>query len=146
MDVDTKYTKSQFEAAIKAGEFVFYADSGKARVLSDINTLTTFSTTVSADWTSNRVVRVMDAWANDVARIFGNSYLGFQTNSDTGRALFKADLVALGKEYVALDAISDFTTEDVTVIQGTGKRNVSVNCAIKPNDSMEKLYMTVMVN
>lgn len=146
VDVDIKYTKSQFEAAIKAGEFVFYADSGKARVLSDINTLTTFSTTVSANWTSNRVVRVMDAWANDVARIFGEGYLGTQTNSDTGRALFKADLVALGKEYEALDAISDFTTEDVTVIQGTGKRDVSVHCAIQPNDSMEKLYMTVMVN
>ena len=43
VDVDIKYTKSQFEAAIKAGEFVFYADYGKARVLTDINSLTTFA-------------------------------------------------------------------------------------------------------
>ena len=145
VDVDVKYTKGQYEAAIQAGEFVFYADSGKARVLSDINTRTTFGGGVSEDWTSNRVVRVMDGWANDVARIFGERYLGTQTNSDTGRALFKADLVALGKEYEGIDAISGFVPDDITVLQGSGKRDVSVSCALTPNDSMEKLYMTVTV-
>lgn len=146
VDVDVKYTRSQYEAAIKAGEFVFYADSGKARVLSDINSRTTFGDGVSEDWTSNRVIRVMDGWANDVARIFGERYLGTQTNSDTGRALFKADLVALAGEYEGIDAISGFTSEDITVQQGSGKRDVVVDCAIQPNDSMEKLYMTVTVN
>ena len=145
VDVDVKYTKGQYEAAIQVGEFVFYADSGKARVLSDINTRTTFGSGVSEDWTSNRVVRVMDGWANDVARIFGERYLGTQTNSDTGRALFKADLVALGKEYEGIDAISGFVPDDITVLQGSGKRDVSVACALTPNDSMEKLYMTVTV-
>ena len=145
VDVDVKYTKGQYEAAIQAGEFVFYADSGKARVLSDINTRTTFGGGVSRDWTSNQVVRVMDGWANDVARIFGERYLGTQTNSDTGRALFKADLVALGKEYEGIDAISGFVPDDITVLQGSGKRDVSVSCALTPNDSMEKLYMTVTV-
>lgn len=42
VDVDIKYTKGQYEAALKAGEFVFYAEKGKARVLSDINSRTTF--------------------------------------------------------------------------------------------------------
>ena len=146
MDVDIKYTKSQFEAAIQAGEFVFYADYGKARVLTDINSLVTIGQNVSADWTSNRVVRVMDGWANDVARIFGASYIGLVTNSDTGRQLFKADLVALGIQYQSIDAISNFASEDITVNQGDGKRDVSVDCALQPNDSMEKLYMTVVVN
>ena len=145
VDVDVKYTKGQYEAAIQAGEFVFYADGGKARVLSDINTRTTFGGGVSEDWTSNRVVRVMDGWANDVARIFGERYLGTQTNSETGRALFKADLVALAKEYEGIDAISGFVPDDITVLQGSGKRDVSVSCALTPNDSMEKLYMTVTV-
>lgn len=146
VDVDFKYTKSQFEAAIQAGEFVFYADYGKARVLTDINSLTTFGQGVSEDWTSNRVIRVLDGWANDVARIFGESYIGLVTNSDTGRQLFKADLVALALQYQAIDAISDFASEDINVQQGNGKRDVAVDCAMKPNDSMEKLYMTVAVN
>lgn len=146
VDVDVKYTRSQFEAAIQAGEFVFYADNGRARVLTDVNSLTTFGENVSEDWTSNRVVRVMDGWANDVARIFGASYIGLVTNSDTGRQLFKADLVNLALEYQGIDAISDFKSEDITVRQGSGKRDVTVDCALKPNDSMEKLYMTVTVN
>lgn len=145
-DVDVKYTKSRFEAAILAGEFVFYADYGKARVLTDINSLTSFGGGVSEDWTSNRVVRVMDGWANDTARIFGESYIGLVTNSDTGRQLFKADLVSLGLQYQAIDAISDFKSEDIVIKQGNGKRDVAVDCILKPNDSMERLYMTVTVN
>lgn len=146
VDVDIKYTKSQFEQAIQAGEFVFYADYGKARVLTDINSLVTFGQGVSSDWTSNRVVRVMDGWANDVARIFGDSYIGLVTNSDTGRQLFKADLVALALQYQSIDAISNYASEDIIVNQGDGKRDVAVDCALQPNDSMEKLYMTVVVN
>lgn len=146
VDVDVKYTTSQYEAALKAGEFVFYADGGRARVLSDINSRTTFSGGVSEDWTSNRVVRVMDGWANDVARIFGQRYLGAQTNSETGRTLFKADLVSLGSQYEAMEAISGFSADDITVAKGTGKRDVAVECALQPSDSMEKLYMTVAVN
>ena len=146
VDVDIKYTKSQYEAAIQNGEFVFYADNGKARVLTDINSLVTFGDGVSEDWTSNRVVRVMDGWANDVARIFGERYIGTVTNSDTGRELFKADLVSLAMQYQAIDAISNFESADIVIQQGNGKRAVVVNCALQPNDSMEKLYMTVTVN
>ena len=143
--VTAKYTKTQLENALKAGEFVFYAEDGKARVLDDVNTLTTFGGGKSADWTSNRLVRVMDSWANDVGRIFGNSYLGLETNNDTGRQLFKADLVALALQYQAIGAISDFFSSDIEVAQGSGKRDVIANCQLKPNDSMNKLYMTVVV-
>ena len=146
VDVDIKYTKGQYEAALKAGEFVFYAEKGKARVLSDINSRTTFGSGVSEDWTSNRVIRVLDGWASDTARIFGQQYLGVETNSETGRSLFKADLVSLGKQYEGIDAISNFLPDDVTVQQGNGKRDVAVFCALQPNDSMEKLYMKVTVN
>lgn len=145
VDVTEKYTKSQYEAAIQAGEFVFYADDGKARVLTDINSLTSFGAGASEDWSSNRVVRVMDGWANDVARIFGESYKGSATNSDTGRQLFKGDLVKLANQYAELDAISGFVPEDIEVGAGLGKRDVSATVALRPNDSMEKLYMTVTI-
>ena len=144
-DVTEKYTKSQYESALNGGEFVFYAKDGRVRVLDDINTLTTFAKGKTADWTSNRLVRVLDGWANDVARIFGNSYLGLETNNDTGRQLFKSDLVSLAKQYESIGAISEFDSADITVGQGSGKRDVVVDCALKPNDSMTKLYMTVQV-
>lgn len=145
VDVDIKYTKNQYEAAIKAGEFVFYAENQKARVLTDINSLTTFANGKSPDWTSNRVIRVLDGWANDVARTFGASYIGLITNDDTGRQLFKADLVSLALQYQSIGAISNFDSADIEIGQGTGKRDVIVNCSLQPNDSMEKLYMTVNV-
>lgn len=144
--VDEKYAKSDYEAALKAGEFVFYEDNGKARVLSDINTLVTFTPEKNSDFTENRCVRVLDGWANDVAALFGRSYLGSVTNSDTGRSLFKSDIVTLGRQYEEIDAISDFSPDDITISQGAGKRDVKVDMSIKPNGSMEKLYMTVQVN
>lgn len=143
VDAFPKYTKSGYEDAIRAGEFCFYADRSKARVLTDINTLLTFGGGKSQDWTSNRVIRVMDAWANDAAQIFNERYIGLQTNNDIGRQLFKADLVALALQYQAIEAISNFDSKDITIQQGSGKRDVLVNCALQPNDSMEKLYMIV---
>ena len=59
--------------------------------------------------------------------------------------LFKADIVNLGRQYEELNAVSGFTPDDITVEQGAGKRDVSVSVSLKPNDSMEKLYMTVKV-
>ncbi len=145
VDVSEKYMGSQYEAAIQAGEFVFYAENQQARVLADINSLTTFAGGRTADWTSNRLIRVLDGWANDVARIFGASYLGLITNNDTGRQLFKADLVSLANQYQDIGAISGFDSADIEIQQGAGKRDVMVACALKPNDSMEKLYMAVKV-
>lgn len=145
VDAATKYTKSQYEAAVKAGEFVFYGENQKSRVLTDINSLTTFTSAKTSDFTSNRLIRVLDSWANDVARIFGASYIGLITNNDTGRQLFKADLVSLALQYQQIEAISNFDSADITIEQGNGKRDVVVNCQLQPNDSMEKLYMTVQV-
>ena len=117
VDVDQKYTKSQYEAAVKAGEFVFYGENQQARVLTDINSLTTFAGGKTADWTSNRLIRVLDGWANDVARIFGASYIGLITNNDTGRQLFKADLVSLANQYQDMGAISGFDSGDIEIQQ-----------------------------
>lgn len=145
VDVTEKYTKTQYETAIKAGEFVFYGEGGKARVLADINTLTTFAAPKNADWTSNRLIRAMDGWATDVAVIFNSMYLGMETNNDTGRQLFKADLVSLAKQKEKIGTISNFDSSDIEIVQGNGKRDVAASCALQFNDSMEKLYMTITV-
>ena len=73
------------------------------------------------------------------------NYIGLTTNDDTGRQLFRADLVSLAKQYQGIGAISNFVAEDIAIAQGDGKRDVVVTTALQPNDSMEKLYMTVTV-
>lgn len=144
--VDKKYSKSDYEKALKAGEFVFYDDGGNARVLSDVNTLVTYTAVKNSDFAENRYIRTIDGWANDIAALFTKSYLGRITNSDNGRSLFKSDIVSLGRQYEELDAVSDFSPDDISVVQGSGKRDVKVVMSLKPNGSMEKLYMTVQVN
>lgn len=144
--VDKKYSKGEYEKALKAGEFVFYDDGGNARVLSDVNTLVTYTAVKNSDFAENRYIRTIDGWANDIAALFTKSYLGRITNSDTGRSLFKSDIVSLGRQYEELDAVSDFSPDDISVVQGSGKRDVKVVMSLKPNGSMEKLYMTVQVN
>lgn len=146
VDVDVKFTPSQYEEGIKAGYFQFYSDGSQARVVSDINTLHTFTADRPEGFASNRVMRVLDGWANDIARIFGASYIGRMTNDATSRELFRADLVSLGMQYQSIAAISEFDSDEIQVSQGSGKRDVVVTCALKPNDSMEKLYMTVTVS
>ena len=145
VDAYPKYTKGQYEAAVKAGEFCFYSEAGKARVVTDINSLTTFTSAKNSDWTSNRLVRVIDAWSNDSARIFGESYLGVETNDDIGRQLYKADLVSLGNQYQEIRALQNFSAYDIEIKQGNGKRDVYVVAAIQPTDAMEKLYMVTHV-
>ena len=46
--------------------------------------------------------------------------------------------MALANQYQSIDAISNFKSDDITVNQGDGKRDVAVDCALQPNDSMEK--------
>lgn len=142
VDVTEKYTKTQYEAALKAGEFVFYAEDGKVRVVDDINTLTTYGDGKTEAFNSNRLIRTLDGWAVDSASTYSTTYLGREDNNDTGRNLFKSDLVKLGKEYERVGAISNFDSADITVTQGEGKRDVVCDCWLQPNDSMTKLYMT----
>ena len=44
-----------------------------------------------------------------------------------------------------LEAIENFTAEDITVQQGVEKQDVVVYESVQPTDAMEKLYMRVEV-
>lgn len=143
--VNTKYKPSELEKAIKNGEFAFYQDGDVVRVLTDINTFTSFEPGKNEEFSSNRVIRVLDQVANDVARIFGDYYLGKVSNDSMGRTLFKNELVKYHEQLQNIQAIEDFEADDIEVLPGTGKRDVIVHEAIKPTDSMEKLYMSVEI-
>lgn len=143
--VQTKYKPSEFEKAIRNGELAFYQDGYVVRVLTDINTFTSFETDKNEEFSSNRVIRVIDQIANDIARIFSDYYLGKVSNDSMGRILFKNELVKYHEQLQNMQAIEDFEADDIEVLQGVGKRDVIVNEAIKPTDSMEKLYMSVEI-
>ena len=143
--VKAKYKKSRFVEGLQNGELLFYEDGDDIRVLRDINTFTSFESSKNSDFSSNRVIRVLDAIANDVARIFSQYYLGKQSNNDNGRNLLKAELIQYHEQLESIEAIEGFLPEDITIQQGTEKQDVVVYEKVRPTDAMEKLYMKVEV-
>jgi len=144
-DVDVKLKKSEYIKGIQAGQFLFYEEGGQVRVLRDINSFTSFETAKNSDFSSNRVVRVLDSIANDVANIFSKYYLGKQTNNANGRNLLKAEILAYHEQLMKIEAIETITADDITVEKGTEKQDVVVYESVQPVDAMEKLYMKVEV-
>lgn len=143
--VEAKQKKSDYIKGIREGQFLFYEEEGTLRVLRDINSFTSFEPTKNSDFSSNRVVRVLDGIANDVAQIFSKYYLGKQSNNADGRNLLKAEILAYHEQLMQIGAIEAFTAEDVRVEKGVEKQDVVVYESIQPVDAMEKLYMQVEI-
>ena len=144
-DVDAKMKKSEYIKGIENGQFLFYEEEDGLRVLRDINSFTSFEVAKNSDFSSNRVVRVLDSIANDVANIFSRYYLGKQSNNANGRNLLKAEILAYHEELMKIEAIENFTADDITVEKGMEKQDVVVYESVQPVDAMEKLYMKVEV-
>lgn len=139
------YKKSELKEFIGEGEFVLYGDKGEYKVLKDINSFTSITADKNSDFSNNQVIRVLDAVANDTARIFDNYYLGKVQNNATGRDIFKSELINYHNQLEAIQAIENFNTEDIVVEKGIEKGDVIVNEYIEPVGAMDKLYMTCIV-
>ena len=144
-EVDAKMKKSEYIKGIESGQFLFYEEDGQLRVLRDINSFTSFEAAKNSDFSSNRVVRVLDSIANDVANIFSKYYLGKQSNNVNGRNLLKAEILAYHEELMKIEAIENFTADDITVEKGAENQDVVIYESVQPVDAMEKLYMKVEV-
>ena len=143
--VDTDYTQSELEEGMKSGKLLFHLAGDAVRVLSDINTLTTYTNARSEDFSLNQTVRVLDQIANDVAVLFCTRYLGQIPNDEAGRISLWNDIVKHHQELERQRAIENFSPEDVTVSAGETKRSVVVSGTVTPVCAMEQLYMTVTV-
>ncbi|RGY97267.1 phage tail sheath family protein [Clostridium sp. AM58-1XD] len=141
-----KLTDTEIEAAIQSGEIVFIDTFNTVKVCTDINTLTSFNGEKGAEFSKNRVVRVLNQFCNDVYEQFTLHYVGKTDNNDAGRNLLKGWIIGYLNEMQANGGIQNFAAEDVTVEPGTNVDSVVINAAIQPVDSIEKIYMTVTVS
>jgi len=66
-------------------------------------------------------------------------------NNYAGRIAFWNDIVDFYNKLQRIEAITDFNAEDIVVEQGESKESVKVTTYVTPVQSMEKLYMTVIV-
>lgn len=144
IDVAPRFTKSEMEAAITAGKYIFKVDAAQnVTAVYDINSLTTITVEKGAPFKKNRVIRTIDGINNDIVEIFESNYIGNVNNNADGRSLLRATLVEYFNELQRLSAIQNFTAEDVTVSAGTNSDSVVIDCYIQPVDSIEKMYITI---
>ncbi len=146
VDASPRYTNSQTEAALLAGEVVFTAGNGRAYVEQDVNTLKSVSADKPASLRKNRVIRVLDSVSNDCKRIFEASYVGKISNNADGRGLFQASVVSYLESLQRLGAIQNFNARtDAAVTAGTDADSILIDANIQPVDSVDKIYMRVNV-
>ena len=145
LNLNTDMTQQGLEDALENGKFVFHRVGDSIRVLSDINTLKTFTPEKTQDFGDNQVMRVLDQIGNDIAILFNKKYLGKMPNDNAGRISFKNDIAAHHDQLQALRAIENFDSGNVVVDKGSSKKSVVVTDCVTPVCAMTQLYMTVVV-
>ncbi|MFE4713958.1 phage tail sheath family protein [Paenibacillus sp. NPDC056722] len=146
VDADIRLSHSETTAALLNGDLLFTFSSGRAVVEQDINTFTAFSPDKARAFSKNRVLRVLDGIANDLKSIFEHYFVGKVANNEDGRALFWSQCVSYMNDLQNIGAIEAFNAQtDVVVIAGTDSDSIVLEVAVKPVDSVEKVYMKVKV-
>lgn len=152
--VDTAYSQLDLKRAIQTGRLVFHGVQenlsgelvGKVKVLTDVNTYTSFTKKKTKDFALNQVIRVLDQLAIDLANLFNKTYLGKEQNNPEGQKALWSDAVTLHKEYQRVSAIQNFKSEDIPIpTRGTEKTSVLYSETVQPTCCMEKLYCAVVV-
>jgi len=143
--VDVDYTQSELELGIESGKFMFHNVNGNVRVLEDINTLVNYTDEKTSLFSDNQTIRVIDKIASDIAATFNTKYLGKIPNDNSGRISFWNEIVKQHKTLSDIRAIETFDNSDLTVLEGDTKKSIVVSDAITIINTMEKLYMNIVV-
>lgn len=132
--------------ALNAGQIVFTTRAGSRVVIEqDINSLTKFTSTKPKDFSKNRVIRTLDEICTNTTQTFETGFLGKVSNNEFGRDLFKANRVSYLSGLESQNVIRDFDPSDLSLAQGDDKDAVLMNLYVTPVDSMEKLYVNLVV-
>lgn len=144
IDVIPRMTRTEMEAAITAGKFIFKVDTAQnVTAVYDINSLTTVSVEKDEKFKKNRFIRTNNGIRKDINEIFESNYKGKGQNEPGDRSLQRSSYIDYFNELQRLKAITEFTPEDIEVLEGEKRDAVLVNVWIKQVDSTEKMYMNV---
>lgn len=146
LEADTDFTQLELEDLINGGFFAFHKVGSEVRVLKDINSLKNTTGEKGDVFKSNQTVRICDQIATDYASIFNNRYLGKVPNDKAGRSALANDFTKYCNDLVTIRAIEDFTNDDIVVDIGDTKTSVVATSTIKVVNTMEQLYMKIVIN
>ena len=143
--VDVNYRQTQLMDFVNAGKLAFHKVGLSVRILTDINSFTSFTELKTNGFSVNQSIRVLDQIGNDQAALFNTKYLGKIPGNDSGRTSFWSDVVTYMQGLEKNGAIQDFVPQTVTVEQGETRKQVVLNLTATPTECMEQLYSTVYV-
>lgn len=159
IDVSPRLTVEQQKARTRAGEILFVLRGSVVKVLYDVNSLTTITSERPKDWKKGLVVRTHDKYAKDLQLLLEEKVIGYRgtrsgiRNSVEGRNLVKGMIAKMTAEeyvdpgYIARKSEDDpggFSADDISVRLGAERDAIDVKVGIKPNDAIDKIYVTVV--
>lgn len=132
--------------AINQGHLIFTTRSdGKLVIEQDINSLHNFTQDRTYPFSKNRCIRALDELSNTKVLVWETLYCGKIDNDETGRDLFKSEIIRILNDIKSVGGINQFSSDDVTVEAGNRINEVRSYERITPVDSMEILYSYVTV-
>lgn len=143
VDASPRLTGAETDEALLKGQILFFEEFGSVKVMSDINTLVSYTPEKGEEFSLNQIIRTLDTIANDVYKNFAQNYIGKTQNHDDGRMLLKAWIVGYLNEIQANGGIQNFEADDVNVLAGNAVNAVVISIAIQPVAAVEKIYITV---
>lgn len=144
--VQPRLTSKEIDDAIVSGNIAFMEEFGAVKIVTDINTLTTYTESKGKWFRKNRVIRTLDSIANYAYRTFSERFIGKTDNTEDGRNLLRASLIGYINELQSNGAVQNFVADDVQIQVGLETDSVVIDVAIQPVDAIEKIYMTVTVS
>ncbi|WP_124065728.1 phage tail sheath family protein [Clostridium sp. E02] len=141
-NVSPRLTSSEIDEALDKGQIVFFEEFGSVKIMSDINTLTTYTSDRGEAFRLNQVIRIVDTVVNDIYKNFSKNFIGKTQNNATGRDLLKVWIVGHLNEIQANGGIQNFIADDVVVGAGEEINSVVITLAIQPVAAVEKIYIT----
>ncbi|RKD33089.1 phage tail sheath family protein [Lacrimispora algidixylanolytica] len=142
VNVSPRLNASEIDDALSKGQIVFFEEFGSVKIVSDNNTLTTYTPDKGEAFSLNQVIRTLDTVASDIYVNFSKNYIGKIQNNAPGRDLLKAWIVGYLNEIQANGGIQNFVADDVVVEAGEAINSVVITLAIQPVAAVEKIYIT----
>jgi hypothetical protein len=143
--IPAPYEDEDVEEDLKKGLFTFTHNSDNELVIEkDVNTLHTYTQTRTPPFSKNRVIRTLDELSNTKVRVWEQSFIGKIDNNETGRSLFKSEVLRIIDNLVRVGAISS-NEVSVVVEPGDDVDKVRSYEQVRVIDAMEQLYSYVTV-
>lgn len=140
-----EYENSDLKDIINDGDFVFTKIDDKIKVVTDINSFTSFTPTKGRSLSKNRVVRTVMQICNDLYLNISNTYIGkIDVNAD-GVLLIKGMMIQYLENLQAQRALKNFNPDtDITVVE-YNIDSMRANLYLQPVDSLEKIYVEILI-